>query len=75
MQIKHSHTSFIPSQQPVTHSIKHEQRHEIHINWNIKHEPVKPLSTEIDDEELNEEESKNNTIVTLKFHGNLNQKN
>jgi len=25
MQIKHSHTSFIPSQQPVTHSIKHDR--------------------------------------------------
>jgi len=48
MQIKHSLTSFIPYQQPVTHSIKHEQRHEIHINWNIKqHEPVKALITEI----------------------------
>jgi len=45
MQIKHSHTAFIPSQQLVTHSIKHEQRHEIHINWNIKHEQVKALST------------------------------
>jgi len=40
MQIKHSHTSFIPSQQTVTHSIKHEYRHKFHINWNIKHEPV-----------------------------------
>jgi len=41
MQIKHLHTSFIPSQQPETHSIKHEKRHEIHIHyihWNIKHE-------------------------------------
>jgi len=47
MQIKHSHTSFIPSQQPLTRSIKHEQRHEFHINRNIKHEPVKVLSTEI----------------------------
>jgi len=47
MQIKHSHASFIPSQQLVTHSIKYEQRHKIHINWNIKHEPVKALSTEI----------------------------
>jgi len=47
MQIKHSHTSFIPSQQLVTHSIKHEQRHEFHINRNIKYEPVKALSTEI----------------------------
>ena len=47
MQIKHSHTSFISSQQPVTHSIKHGQRHEIYINWNIKHEPVKALSIEI----------------------------
>jgi len=26
MQIKHLHTSFIPSQQLVTHFIKHEQR-------------------------------------------------
>jgi len=32
MHIKHLHTSLIPSQQPVPHSIKHEQRHEIHIN-------------------------------------------
>jgi len=30
MQIKHSR----PSQQPVTHSIKHEQKHEFHINRN-----------------------------------------
>jgi len=29
MQIKHSHTSFIPSQQLVTHSIKHEQETQI----------------------------------------------
>jgi len=29
MQIKHSHTSFIPSKQPVTHSSKHEQRHDM----------------------------------------------
>jgi len=31
----------------VTHSIKHEQRHESHINRNIKHETVKALSTKI----------------------------
>jgi len=47
MQIKNSHTSFIPSQQPMIHSIKHEQIHKFRINRNIKHEPVKALSTEI----------------------------
>ena len=47
MQIKHLHTSFITSQQPMIHSIKHEHRYEFHIKINIKHEPVKALSTKI----------------------------
>ena len=75
MQIKHSHTSFIPSQQPVTRTIKHEQRHEIHMNWNIKYEPVKALSTEINwwRVKRQKEQKKKNTITTSKLLCNLNQ--